>query len=249
MTKFGIASVVLVMIVGALFLGACQTEAPKASPASIAKGGLIYDNWSSAVQGAIAPKDNQPLWSTQTTNTRTGNDTWRCKECHGWDYRGKDGAYGKGSHLTGFRGVYDASLSKTKAQLLDILKGKSDSRHNFSAALGEAGLDDTVSFLKEAVVDANKYIDSSTKKAIGANASRGKELYSSTCTACHGADGKMILFDGKNTLGFLANDNPWETLHKIRFGQPGAPMPSGIGSGWSVQDAVDVLGHAQTLPK
>ncbi|MDO8568928.1 MAG: hypothetical protein Q7R57_09500, partial [Dehalococcoidales bacterium] len=67
--------------------------------------------------------------------------------------------------------------------------------------------------------------------------------------ACHGADGKLILFDGKDSLGFLANDNPWEVLHKIRLGQPGAPMPAGVTSGWSVQDAVDVLGYSQTLPK
>jgi thiosulfate dehydrogenase len=249
MKRFGIIPVVLVVIVGALFVIACQNEQPKASAASIAKGGLIYDNWSNVIEGATAPTDNQPLWTLQTTNTRKGNDTWRCKECHGWDYRGKDGAYGKGSHLTGFPGVYDASLSKTKAQLKDVLKGKADSRHNFTSALGEAGLNDVVNFLKEGVVDQTKYIDSSTKKAIGANAANGLKLYSGTCVACHGTDGKQILFDGKNSLGFLANDNPWETLHKIRFGHPGSAMPSGVVTGWSIQDTVDVLGHSQTLPK
>jgi len=241
--------VVLAVLLGTLFLAACQEGQPKASPGSIVKGGLIYDNWSKAIDGAAVPTENQPLWTLQTTNTRKGNDTWRCKECHGWDYRGKDGAYGKGSHLTGFSGVYDASSSKTKAQLLDILKGRSDSRHDFASVLGEAGLNDVVNFLKEGVIDESKYIDSSTKKAIGPNLSRGKELYSGACTACHGNDGKQILFDGKNSLGFLTNDNPWETLHKIRFGQPGAQMPAGIVNGWNVQDAVDVLGYAQTLPK
>jgi len=38
-----------------------------------------------------------PLWATQSSNTRSGKDTWRCKECHGWDYMGVDGAYGSGS--------------------------------------------------------------------------------------------------------------------------------------------------------
>ena len=34
-----------------------------------------------------------------------GSSTWRCKECHGWDYKGKDGAYAKGSHYSGTTGV------------------------------------------------------------------------------------------------------------------------------------------------
>ena len=241
---------VLAVMSGLLLVAGCGPAAPPtASPGSISKGGLIYDNWSKAIAGATAPTGNQPLWALQTTNTRTGNDTYRCKECHGWDYRGKDGAYGKGSHLTGFPGVYDASLSKTKAQLLDILKGKSDSRHNFATALGEAGLNDLVNFLKEGIVDESKYIDASTKKAITPNVTRGKERCSSACVSCHGVDGKQILFDRKNSLGFLANDNPWEVLHKIRFGQPASPMPAGIVSGWTVQDSVDVLGYAQSLPK
>jgi thiosulfate dehydrogenase len=249
MKKFGFIFIVLLGLVVVLALVACQKAEPKASPASISKGGLIYDKWWKAVEGAAEPKDNQALWALQTTNTRKGTDTWRCKECHGWDYKGKDGAYGKGSHLTGFPGVYDASLNKTKAQLLDVLKGKTDSRHNFASLLGETGINDVVNFLKEGVVDETKYVDSSTKKAVGANMTHGQELYSSTCAACHGADGKLILFDGKDSLGFLANDNPWETLHKIRFGQPGASMPAGVTNKWSVQDAVDVLGYSQTLPK
>ncbi len=58
----------------------------------------------------------------------------------------------------------------------------------------------------------------------------------------------MIDFDGEG-VGDPANGNPWETLHKIRFGHPGTAMPSSVKSGWSTQDAVDVLGYSQTLTK
>ena len=64
------------------------------------RGGLLYDKWWKPV-GADAPEDDHPLWATQSTNERSGGDTWRCKECHGWDYQGADGAYGDGSHFTG----------------------------------------------------------------------------------------------------------------------------------------------------
>ena len=59
----------------------------------------------------------------------------------------------------------------------------------------------------------------------------------------------MLKFDDVKVVGTLANDNPWETLHKIRFGHPGTPMPRTLELGWSTQDAVDVLGYTQTLPE
>src|SRR3972149_2565007 len=74
------------------------------APESVAAGGLLYDKWWKAMPGAKAPVGDHPLWASQTTNKLTGEATWRGKECHGWDYRGKDGAYGSGAHSTGFPG-------------------------------------------------------------------------------------------------------------------------------------------------
>ncbi len=37
-------------------------------------------------------------------------------------------------------------------------------------------------------------------------------------------------------------------LYKIRVGQPGAPMPSALVNGWSIQDVLDVLAYIMTLP-
>ncbi|MBI2831781.1 MAG: c-type cytochrome [Chloroflexi bacterium] len=225
--------------------------APAPSPTTIALGGKLYDNWMKTAQVAT-PKENAPLWATQTTNTRTGADTWRCKECHGWDYKGKDGAYAKGSHATGFPGVYSAATTKTAAELTAILKGSPNSKHNFSTYLKDEQIAALAAFLKAgAVIDEAQYIDYTTKKPKSADAVKGKQLYGSNCAACHGVDGKMLNFgstDKPEYVGTVAADNPWETLHKIRFGQPGAPMPSGIEMQWSIQDMLDMLAHSQTLP-
>ena len=224
------------------------TTPPPPSPATIALGGKLYDNWMKTA-GVATPEGNSPLWAGQTTNTRTGKDTWRCKECHGWDYKGKDGAYSKGSHLTGFPGVYGAARTKTSAELTAVLKGSANSNHNFSTYLNADQISALAAFLKEgAVIDESQYIDYATKKPKSADTAKGKTLYDVTCAACHGADGKLILFDGKDSLGFLANDNPYEVIHKIRFGQPGAGMPSAIEQQKSIQDVIDILGYAQTLP-
>ncbi len=223
-------------------------EAPKASVSSIVSGGLLYDKWWKIGAGATEPSEDNPLWALQSTNTRSLSTTWRCKECHGWDYQGKDGAYSKGSHYTGFPNILAATSTKTDAQLRAIMRGSNNNQHNFSAVMSEQALDDLVHFLSEGLIDDTMYIDYSTKKASGANLAHGEELYTSTCVACHGTDGKTIMFGGDTSLGAVANGNPWETLHKIRFGQPASAMPSGMKNGWSTQDAVDVLGYAQTLP-
>ncbi|MDP2727915.1 MAG: hypothetical protein Q8P59_10275, partial [Dehalococcoidia bacterium] len=69
-----------------LLLALVGVALAQADPASVAKGGRLYDEWWEEAPGATEPKGDQPLWATQTTNTRKGTDTWRCKECHGWDY-------------------------------------------------------------------------------------------------------------------------------------------------------------------
>ena len=175
------------------------------------------------------------MWALQTTNTRTGTDTWRCKECHGWDYKGKGGAYSKGSHYTGFVGVYDAGNSKSPEQLVEILKGSTDIRHDFSKALDGQSLTDLASFLSQSLINETPYIDYAAKKPIGGNAIRGAQLYSGVCAACHGPDGKQLNFgsaEGPEYVGTIAVDNPWEFVHKVRFGNAGTSMPSGSVTGW-----------------
>ncbi len=220
---------------------------------SVARGGLLYDKWWKVVPGATTPKGDHPLWSLQTTNTRKGDTTWRCKECHGWDYQGKDGAYGSGSHRTGFPGVWDAAQKKGVEQLAAILRGSANKKHDFSKVMRDQDIADLANFLNDGLVDMTKVIDYTTKKPIGADASRGKTL-AGLCVACHGADGKKLNFGSEEKpefLGTLANKNPQEFLHKVRMGHPGSdpPMPSAVVLGWDIKQAVDVLAHSQTLPK
>lgn len=81
------------------------------------------------------------------------------------------------------------------------------------------------------------------------DARRGARFYQTVCAVCHGFDGKAINFKDENKpefIGTVASENPWETLHKFRNGQPGIGMPS-LGA-LSLQDQVDILAYAQTLP-
>lgn len=215
---------------------------PAVSPA-VSLGGRLYDNWIKEI-GAADMTDNQPLWATQTTNTRTGNDTWRCKECHGWDYLGVDGRYGSGSHQTGFAGIFSAK-EKSAEEILAALKGEN---HDFSSYLGDAQLNALIAFVQQ-LQDLKPYINDD--KTVNGDIEKGKVAYNTNCAACHGEDGKMLDFDdgeGKEFVGTISADNPWEVFNKIAYGQPASNMPAGISLGLTWQDIVDILAYIQTLP-
>lgn len=219
---------------------------PAESP--VTEGGRLYDNWWKAIGMEEPPPGDQPLWATQTTNTRTGGDTWRCKECHGWDYKGVDGVYGSGSHLTGFPGVLNTK-TVNPADLTAWLTGKKNPDHDFSVYLGEAQVRMLVAFIQHGVTDRSDYID--VDGTVNGDPTRGETHYIAVCVRCHGADGKTINFGDASEpeyLGTVAVDNPWEAFHKDSFGQPGAPMPAGLNFGWSLQDIADLIAFLQTLP-
>ena len=48
-------------------------------------------------------------------------------------------------------------------------------------------------------------------------------------------------------VGLIANENPWEFQHKVRFGQPGTPMPA-QDILLTLDEVSDLSAYAQTLP-
>jgi thiosulfate dehydrogenase len=170
---------------------------------------------------------------------REGADTWRCKECHGWDYKGAAGAYGSGSHMTGISGVIEARDKSSQTIGHQI---KSGGNHDFSAVLSDQDVSNLVAFIKEGTINMNQWIDFGSKKALG-DAASGEALWSSNCSTCHGADGHGNPADPPAE----SVDNPWEVLHKIRWGHPGTSMPSMVVNGLTTQQQVDILTYAQSL--
>jgi cytochrome c553 len=216
--------------------------------ADIVAGATLYDKWW-AVNGVAEPTtDFDPIWASQSTNTRSGSDTWRCKECHGWDYIGNLGRYSTGSHFTGFAGVW--SLRDTDSTTVFwALKGEGGD-HDMSAVLSDTDVLNLTRFIADGLVDMSLYMDTTTGLATG-NAIAGQVLYDAACPACHGADGLTLDFDsdpGIQGVGWLSLDNPQETLHKIRWGHPGTAMPSQVGAGLTDQQTGDILAYCQTLP-
>ena len=225
-------------------------------------GGRLYDNWQKELN-LPDPEGDHPLWKLQSTNKRTGNATWRCKECHGWDYKGKDGAYASGSHQTGFPGVLP-SRSKSIEAIEAILKGAANAEHDFSGLLSDDSIHSIAVFIQKGTFDLQGYLDYSSKTPYTSDSEKGKEIYHTTkCYYCHGEDGGLLSKYKDEYIGVIARTNPWEFIHKTRFGEPGeimpalkiklpseekrSRMPSGVGTGYDLQDMLNLLAYTKSL--
>jgi mono/diheme cytochrome c family protein len=233
-----------------IFVISAQAQGGEPPKEEIIQGAILYDNWFAAL-GVDAPSGDMPIWSRQKTNSRSGPETWRCVECHGWDYRGAQGAYATGSHFTGFPDVTTLAESLNEIDIVNHLKGANDPAHNFSAYLTEPAMAQLAAFLKFGIIDDSLYIDPISMRVIGGDSRNGKRLFEGTCIPCHGQDGSTIIFRTEGideTLGDVAQRDPWRFLHRTRFGVAGTSMPIGANLGWTPEDGRDILSYVQTLP-
>jgi thiosulfate dehydrogenase len=206
--------------------------------AAIARGGQLYDKWFKVV-GVDKPSETHAAYPS--AGKKKGNATWRCKECHGWDYLGAAGAYAKGSHFSGIKGV-NGMAGADPGAIVGVLK---DKNHGLGDVGMEAGdLMDVALFVSKGQVDMDQYIDRATKAPKGDKA-KGKVYFETICIGCHSADGTKPK-DMEKTLGAQMG-NPWEVMHKILNGQPDEKMPAL--RALDRQVVVDIMAHITTLPK
>lgn len=232
------------------------------SRGSLRLGGLMWDRWW-RVTGDAEPTDTFPLYAS-TEGTRSGADTWRCAECHGFDYRGAAGRYGQGTHFTGVPGVLDRVGTRTRQELFDIIAtgtppGSGGSavtpEHAFGGVLSDLEIFSLVRFLIDGLVDTTLVVDPPTGISNG-DAERGATLFESDvtgpCALCHGGFGKAIPVaeeDGEpGSVGTASRRDPERALHRIRWGIPGSPMPDAVGAALPLADHNDLLAFGQTLP-
>ena len=217
------------------------------SDEDIIRGARLYDNWFEELD-VQPPAGDMPLWASQSTNTRSGPDTWRCVSCHGWDYQGRDGAFSSGNHFTGFPGVFPGLENDPTL----AIAGSTNPEHDFTEWLSSADIAALAAFIQSGTLDDNQFIDLTSRRVLNGNIENGQAKYASACASCHGANGTDMVFrmEGQDvTLGTLAVTDPWRFLHRTRFGTAAAPdMPIGLSLEWTAQDGRDVLLFAQSFP-
>ncbi|MFN3078124.1 MAG: c-type cytochrome, partial [Alphaproteobacteria bacterium] len=209
-------------------LPAYQSQWVRGEPADpsddwlVAYGGRLYDHWLEALEQS-PPKGTHPAYPR--TAKQKGPDTWRCKECHGWDYKGAEGRYAQGSHATGIKGIR-AMDGGDPARVVQILR---DDTHRFTEKMIPAKAAERLAlFVTRGQLDMDAIIEPASGRFKG-DPARGKGPYQNLCAVCHGHDGKAQNFGNPREpeyLGTVAKDNPWELLHNARNGHPGTPMPA-----------------------
>lgn len=219
---------------GLIFSGMAQAQ--DVDLGSVARGGKLYDKWYKVVK-VDPPASSHPLYPA--ANKKYAGDpasNWRCKECHGWDGMGADGAYATGSHASGIKGI-NGMAGGDPAAVVALLK---DPAHGFGDKLGDQDLLDLANFVVHGQVDWSLYV---ADKAIKGDAVVGARIFNTACVGCHGAEGKLPT--GMPPLGSLTS-NPWEVMHKVLNGQPGEVMPAL--RAFDAQFSADVVAYIATLP-
>lgn len=183
-----------ILLAGVAFLGTGSSVADEngieeTEVFTIMRGGALYDNWM-AVLGADEPETTHPAYPA--AGKQKGAATWRCKECHGWDYKGAAGAYGSGSHYTGIKGIRDY-VGHEVGEIVAIIR---DDTHRFGEdMIPKSAAEKLALFVSRGQIDMDLYIDRKSKKARG-DPRRGARFFQTICAVCHGFDGKAINLQG-----------------------------------------------------
>lgn len=211
----------------------------------MAAGGRIYDNWWDALDRP-EPEGTNPAYPASAK--QEGPATWRCKECHGWDYLGAEGIYRKGSHFTGIKGVMGARGMPPEA-LTATLR---DANHPYTTEMiSDEEMLRVATFLSQGLVDMRSFINYDTRKVIpgSGNFDRGRAIFQTTCAACHGFDGRALDWGAPgehNFIGTEAQALPDEVFNKISNAHPGAAMINT--RAFSIADRISLMNYIATLP-
>jgi len=203
--------------------------------ASITNGGRLYDDWQWATGGRQALP--HPAYPKTARYADVPQLTWRCRECHGPDYKGSEGVYATGDHATGIKGIR-AMAGAEPADIMRILRNRT---HRYGAVLKYRDLQDLANFVSQGQVDMDAYIDPKTRLARGV-AERGEAYFQTICAGCHGLKGRFI---AKRLLGNRARKDPWASLHSILNGHPDDNMPALREIDQKV--IMDILAYVQSL--
>ena len=200
------------------------TWAAPVDEGSIARGGRLYDHWSREIRDRPPRAVHPALVGRGVAAT----DSWRCAECHGWDYQGRYG-------MAGLRGRQGAD----PAAIVTLLKGGT---HPYGELMRDDELLDLARFVSHGQVDMAAVLESGRRAR--ADLAVPERRYGTICAGCHGLDGGRLREIGM--LGDAARQRPHEVLHVLLNGHPGGNMPGLRGLG--TEFAGGLMAFLQGLP-
>jgi len=215
----------------------------------LTRGGRLYASWDNLAPGTL-PENAQPLWPENIGGEFPPRYTWRCVNCHGWDYSGSQSR----SFLAATRAMEYPNLfsmvAKPEEEILAYLDGSLNPDHDFSAYLTEQDLRDLSTFLTKGLTLPELIADWETFQVWG-TVEIGEQNYQQHCASCHGLEGEKLNLNTTESpvfLGDLSWSNPWRVAHQMRFGHPQSRVPPAEMLGLSFSQQIDTLAYIQTMP-
>jgi thiosulfate dehydrogenase len=159
--------------------GSCVYDMANFNAADGIHGGLLYDKFYASETNWTGPTDA----SIPAENITDYGDFYRCKQCHGWDMLGKNGAYvGRNAKATRpfvGNGIKQFIADATPRELFDAIKntggravdplltsdglsGSGDGHPDYGTILTDDQIWDLTKFLKNEVIDTDILYDFTT---------------------------------------------------------------------------------------
>lgn len=182
-------------------------------------GGKMYDDiWVTTNQPF--PDGANPAYPKSLATVPSA--TWRCVSCHGWDYKGNEGALGQTNKNAAFRSL--TSLAGLEPE--EIAKLIKAPPHRLPEGVNIDLMADVLSlFISLGQYDRDSFFDTMGKAS--GDVVLGRDIFEGACMNCHRPDGRSQLTGepgDRSSLGWIARNRPEQALHKILNGVPGADM-------------------------
>ena len=246
---------ILLALLGLMVLSALapsnssSTTEPQTQPPNLIRGGQLYIAWDQLIPPEEIPPQH-PLWPKEASSQVPPVLTWRCVNCHGWDYSGSTGKTLSGAYRSmGYPGLFRLT-SASLEEITPWLNGLEYTEHDFTNYLSGQDLINLAAFISsglvapELIADPETYIVQGTLEV-------GDTVYEEYCSSCHGLEGERInlgTVTRPTFLGDLAWTNPWRMAHTIRYGHLTTRLPSASDLGLSFSQQLDIIAFTQTLP-
>ncbi|MDH5217437.1 MAG: hypothetical protein OEX19_07070 [Gammaproteobacteria bacterium] len=206
------------------------------------RGARIYDNF--LVELDLAGLGQNPLADlgvpTDPAAAPSGDASWQCSACHGFDYEGGVFTFNSGAtnnllELREVRGWDETYVYEMLAMGFDAWNGSAVVNvHNYSGILTEQAITDVSDFVVNEIFDTHQFIRAPASGSLG-DMVEGMAIYNSVatgpipplitvdglnfnCVDCHGADA----ISGSAGIDLVASSwaDPFKWLHRSLFGSP-----------------------------
>lgn len=206
------------------------------------RGARIYDDFTIELAATVPGPNPLLALANEPTAGVTDTDSWRCSQCHGFDYEGGVFTFNNGATNNLLEIVYDVRW-RDEGYIADFLFTGFDAWdgtavvnvHNYSTLLTPQAIVDVSDFVANELYDTHMYVRAASNGSLGDHMN-GMALYNSVppvngaippiirvnganfnCVDCHGADGLLV---AGVDLYNVAWTDPFMFMHRVLFGSP-----------------------------